>query len=167
MKSMLKDRKKAKTKSDEPKEEGSLTDELLGELEGTTEESKKDEPESKDADPGDDAKADVAPATPADGGDPVKVFQDILDVDEMTAQAVFAEASAMPELSEMSPDQMAKKIKGNYEMLKKILTSMGEKAKMAMDEQLNQPMDMPADLGGDMGAGPAPGPGAGGPPPLG
>ena len=74
----------------------------------------------------------------------------------------------MAELSDMSPEQMAKKIKGNYDMLKKIIMSMGEKAAMAMKDQMNQPMEMP---GGEMPAGPdmggppmgAPAPGGMGP----
>jgi len=101
--------------------------------------------------------------------DPVKVFADVLDLDDITAQAVYGEAMAMAELADMSPEQMAKKIKGNYDMLKKIIMSMGEKAAMAMKDQMNQPMDMPP--GGDMPAGPdmggppmgAPAPGGMGP----
>ena len=101
--------------------------------------------------------------------DPVKVFADVLDLDDITAQAVYGEAMAMAELSDMSPEQMAKKIKGNYDMLKKIIMSMGEKAAMAMKDQMNQPMDMPP--GGEMPAGPdmggppmgAPAPGGMGP----
>lgn len=175
MKSMLKERKKAKSKKDEAPEDGkSAVDDMLGDLgkDSGVEESKPKDEKPKDEKPeGDDAKSDAAPSSqaPDAGGDPVKVFVDVLDMDEMTAQAVFAEASSMPELSEMDPAQMAKKIKGNYDLLKKIITSMGEKAKMAMDEQLNQPMDMP-DMGGPGGpggpAGPGPGPGAGGPPPM-
>jgi Holliday junction resolvasome RuvABC DNA-binding subunit len=100
--------------------------------------------------------------------DPVKVVADVLDLDDITAQAVYGEAMAMAELSDMSPEQMAKKIKGNYDMLKKIIMSMGEKAAMAMKDQMNQPMDMP---GGEMPAGPdmggppmgAPAPGGMGP----
>ena len=100
--------------------------------------------------------------------DPVKVFADVLDLDDITAQAVYGEAMAMAELADMSPEQMAKKIKGNYDMLKKIIMSMGEKAAMAMKDEMNQPMEMP---GGDMPAGPdmggppmgAPAPGGMGP----
>ncbi len=88
--------------------------------------------------------------------DPVKVFADVLDLDDITAQAVYGEAMAMAELADMSPDQMAKKIKGNYDMLKKIIMSMGEKAAMAMKDEMNQPMDM--------GGGPPAGPDMGGPP---
>lgn len=101
--------------------------------------------------------------------DPVKVFADVLDLDDITAQAVYGEAMAMADLADMSPEQMAKKIKGNYDMLKKIIMSMGEKAAVAMKDQMNQPMDMPP--GGDMPAGPdmggppmgAPAPGGMGP----
>lgn len=88
--------------------------------------------------------------------DPIKVFADVLDLDDITAQAVYGEAMAMAELADMSPDQMAKKIKGNYDMLKKIIMSMGEKAAMAMKDEMNQPMDM--------GGGPPAGPDMGGPP---
>jgi hypothetical protein len=100
--------------------------------------------------------------------DPVKVFADVLDLDDITAQAVYGEAMAMAELADMSPEQMAKKIKGNYDMLKKIIMSMGEKAAMAMKDQMNQPMDMPAGgmpAGPDMGGPPmgAPAPGGMGP----
>ena len=98
--------------------------------------------------------------------DPVKVFADVLDLDDITAQAVYGEAMAMADLADMSPDQMAKKIKGNYDMLKQIIMSMGEKAAMAMKDQMNQPMDMAGgapggpDMGGPpMGAPAAPGPG--------
>ncbi len=88
--------------------------------------------------------------------DPIKVFAHVLDLDDITAQAVYGEAMAMAELADMSPDQMAKKIKGNYDMLKKIIMSMGEKAAMAMKDEMNQPMDM--------GGGPPAGPDMGGPP---
>ena len=67
----------------------------------------------------------------------------------------------MPELADMSPKEMADKIKGNYDMLKNIIVSMGEKAAMAMKEELNQPM-APPDMGPDMG-GPPMGPGMSGP----
>lgn len=99
--------------------------------------------------------------------DPVKVFADVLDLDDITAQAVYGEAMAMAELADMSPDQMAKKIKGNYDMLKKIIMSMGEKAAMAMKDEMNQPMDMGGGMpaGPDMGGPPmgAPAPGGMGP----
>jgi len=99
--------------------------------------------------------------------DPIKVFADVLDLDDITAQAVYGEAMAMAELADMSPDQMAKKIKGNYDMLKKIIMSMGEKAAMAMKDEMNQPMDMGGGMpaGPDMGGPPmgAPAPGGMGP----
>jgi hypothetical protein len=99
--------------------------------------------------------------------DPVKVFADVLDLDDITAQAVYGEAMAMADLADMSPEQMAKKIKGNYDMLKKIIMSMGEKAAMAMKDQMNQPMDMGGEMpaGPDMGGPPmgAPAPGGMGP----
>ena len=95
--------------------------------------------------------------------DPIKVFADVLDLDDITAQAVYNEAMAMADLADMSPEEMAKKIKGNYDMLKQIIMSMGEKAALAMKDQMNQPMDMtggmptgPAMGGPPMGA-PAPG----------
>ena len=70
----------------------------------------------------------------------------------------------MAELADMSPEQMAKKIKGNYDMLKAIIVSMGEKAAMAMKDELNQPM-APPDMGApEMGGAPDMGPDMGGPP---
>ena len=99
--------------------------------------------------------------------DPVKVFADVLDLDDITAQAVYGEAMAMADLADMSPEQMAKKIKGNYDMLKQIIMSMGEKAAMAMKDEMNQPMDMGGGMpaGPDMGGPPmgAPAPGGMGP----
>lgn len=95
--------------------------------------------------------------------DPVKVFSDVLELDELTAQAVYGEAMSMPELGDMSPEQMAKKIKGNYDMLKKIIVSMGEKAAMSMKDELNQP---PAPAGPDMGGPPMGEPAPGGMAPL-
>jgi len=99
--------------------------------------------------------------------DPVKVFADVLDLDDITAQAVYGEAMAMADLADMSPEQMANKIKGNYDMLKKIIMSMGEKAAMAMKDEMNQPMDMGGGMpaGPDMGGPPmgAPAPGGMGP----
>ncbi len=149
MKSALKEHKKS---MDKP-EKGDDLDELLEGVE--VEEVVEDEPKEKKSEK-DDMGGDM-------GGDPVKVFVDVLDLDDMTAQAVYAEAMSLPELAEMSPEQMAKKIKGNYDMLKKILTSMGEKAAMAMQDELNKPMDMPGgDMGpppgGDMGGAPGGGP---------
>jgi hypothetical protein len=163
---MLKDRMKKKSKKDDkPKsDEMSKTDDLNeetmmaelekvaggGEMEEETEVTESVEMGAKDD-------ANMAGGDAAK--DPVKVFADVLDLDDITAQAVYGEAMAMPELSDMSPDQMAKKIKGNYDMLKKIIMSMGEKAALAMKDELNQPMDM----GGEMGGMPA-GPDMGGPP---
>ena len=99
--------------------------------------------------------------------DPVKVFADVLDLDDITAQAVYGEAMAMADLADMSPEQMANKIKGNYDMLKQIIMSMGEKAAMAMKDEMNQPMDMGGGMpaGPDMGGPPmgAPAPGGMGP----
>jgi len=74
----------------------------------------------------------------------------------------------MPELADMDAKQMAEKIKGNYDLLKAIIVSMGEKAAMAMKNELNQPMAPPEmggapDMGPDMG-GPPMGPGMSGPP---
>ena len=142
MKSALKEHKKS---MDKP-EKGDDLDELLEGVE--VEEVVEDEPKEKKSEK-DDMGGDM-------GGDPVKVFVDVLDLDDMTAQAVYAEAMSLPELAEMSPEQMAKKIKGNYDMLKKIIMSMGEKAAMAMKDEMNQPMDM--------GGGPPAGPDMGGPP---
>tara|TARA_R110000822_G_scaffold4148_14_gene17899 strand:- start:1574 stop:2107 length:534 start_codon:yes stop_codon:yes gene_type:complete len=70
----------------------------------------------------------------ADAG--AKVFADVLGMDEMTAMAVYNEAMSLPELAEMDAAAMADKINGNYELLKNILMSMGEKAAMVMQEQI-------------------------------
>lgn len=163
---MLKDRMKKKSKKDDkPKsDEMSKTDDLneetmMAELEKVAGGDKMEEETevTESAEMG--AKDDANMAGGDAAKDPVKVFADVLDLDDITAQAVYGEAMAMPELSDMSPDQMAKKIKGNYDMLKKIIMSMGEKAALAMKDELNQPMDM----GGEMGGMPA-GPDMGGPP---
>lgn len=167
---MLKDRmkKKKSKKDDKPKsdemsaDEGgekslsAMLDEKMSESKGGGEmEEETEVAESVEMGAKDDANMAGGDAAK----DPVKVFADVLDLDDITAQAVYGEAMAMPELSDMSPDQMAKKIKGDYDMLKKIIMSMGEKAALAMKDELNQPMDM----GGEMGGMPA-GPDMGGPP---
>lgn len=162
MASMLKERKKAKADKDKPEDKDS--EEVLDgppEFGAKDDEPKDDKPKSEDK-PKDEPKDDPA-GDPMAGGDPVKVFADILEMDDMTAQAVYAEAMSMPDMAEMSPEQMAKKIKGNYQVLKDILTSMGEKAQMAMQDDLNKPMDMPEGPGGpgpgDLGPGDPPPPG--------
>ena len=167
------DEKDDKPKADAEEEGGELTEEtMMAELKKAAGDDDKDEEveetevtESVEMGAKDDAN--MAGDDPAK--DPVKVFADVLDLDDITAQAVYGEAMAMAELADMSPEQMAKKIKGNYDMLKKIIMSMGEKAAMAMKDQMNQPMEMPP--GGDMPAGPdmggppmgAPAPGGMGP----
>ena len=167
------DEKDDKPKADAEEEGGELTEEtMMAELKKAAGDDDKDEEveetevtESVEMGAKDDAN--MAGDDPAK--DPVKVFADVLDLDDITAQAVYGEAMAMAELADMSPEQMAKKIKGNYDMLKKIIMSMGEKAAVAMKDQMNQPMDMPP--GGDMPAGPdmggppmgAPAPGGMGP----
>ena len=88
---------------------------------------------------------------PEDHQGMIESFAKVLDMDPTTAEAVHAEAMTMPEYAEMSGEDIAKKIKGNYEALKKILESMGEKAALAVKDQMNQPMEMPEDMGGDMG----------------
>ena len=166
------DEKDDKPKADAEEEGGELTEEtMMAELKKAAGDDDKDEEveetevtESVEMGAKDDAN--MAGDDPAK--DPVKVFADVLDLDDITAQAVYGEAMAMAELADMSPEQMAKKIKGNYDMLKKIIMSMGEKAAMAMKDEMNQPMDMP---GGGMPAGPdmggppmgAPAPGGMGP----
>ncbi len=166
------DEKDDKPKADAEEEGGELTEEtMMAELKKAAGDDDKDEEveetevtESVEMGAKDDAN--MAGDDPAK--DPVKVFADVLDLDDITAQAVYGEAMAMAELADMSPEQMAKKIKGNYDMLKKIIMSMGEKAAMAMKDQMNQPMDMPAGgmpAGPDMGGPPmgAPAPGGMGP----
>ncbi len=171
----LKDRKKGKSKKDEePKDEAAevevteddlkVADETLSKMaaDASDDAGKELEDADKDMAKADadmaDADADMA-AGDAAADDPVKVFSDVLDLDDVTAQAVYAEAMGMPELADMSPKEMADKIKGNYDMLKNIIVSMGEKAAMAMKAELNQPMAPP-----DMGGAPDMGPDMGGPP---
>lgn len=164
---MLKDRmkKKKSKKDDKPKSDEMSADDLneetmMAELEKVAGGGDKMEEETEVAESVEMGAKDDANMAGGDAAkDPVKVFADVLDLDDITAQAVYGEAMAMPELSDMSPDQMAKKIKGDYEMLKKIIMSMGEKAALAMKDELNQPMDM----GGETGGMPA-GPDMGGPP---
>lgn len=171
----LKDRKKSKSKKGEkPKDEAAevevteddlkVADETLSKMaaDASDDAGKELEDADKDMAKADadmaDADADMA-AGDAAADDPVKVFSDVLDLDDVTAQAVYAEAMGMPELADMSPKEMANKIKGNYDMLKNIIVSMGEKAAMAMKAELNQPMAPP-----DMGGAPDMGPDMGGPP---
>ena len=173
---MLKDRMKNKSKKDEKPEaeeadakggeEMSLS-EMLEEkasADGGTEEVEETEV-AESAEMG--AKDDANMAGDDADADPVKVFAEVLDLDDITAQAVYGEAMAMADLSDMSPKQMAEKIKGNYDMLKKIIMSMGEKAAIAMKDEMNQPMDMTGGMpaGPDMGGPPmgAPAPGGMGP----
>ena len=177
----LKDRKKSKSKKgekpkdDAPKAEAAdieVTEDDMKVVGDTLDKMAAEElgDANKDMDKADEdmAKADAdmagadmagADADMGAGEDPVKVFSDVLDLDDITAQAVYAEAMGMPELADMSPKEMAEKIKGNYDMLKNIIVSMGEKAAMAMKAELNQPMGPP-----DMGGAPDMGPDMGGPP---
>lgn len=175
----LKDMKKGKKSDDAPKGEddapkkddapkGGETlsdDDMLASLEKAAGGGEKEETEevemTEEIDVGG-GPADGAPDAGAEA-DPVKVFSDVLELDDLTAQAVYGEAMSMPELGDMSPEQMAKKIKGNYDMLKKIIVSMGEKAAMAMKDDLNAP---PAPAGPDMGGPPMGEPAAGGMAPL-
>lgn len=175
----LKDMKKGKKSDDAPKDEddapmtddapkGGETlsdDDMLASLEKAASDDDKGE-ETEEVEMTEEVEVGGAPAGDAPDGaeaDPVKVFSDVLELDELTAQAVYGEAMSMPELGDMSPEQMAKKIKGNYDMLKKIIVSMGEKAAMAMKDDLNQP---PAPAGPDMGGPPMGEPAAGGMAPL-
>ena len=176
---MLKDRMKNKSKKDEkPEAEETdakggeeLTEEtMMAELEkaagGDDKVEEVEETEvTESAEMG--AKDDANMAGDDADADPVKVFAEVLDLDDITAQAVYGEAMAMADLSDMSPKQMAEKIKGNYDMLKKIIMSMGEKAAIAMKDEMNQPMDMAGGMpaGPDMGGPPmgAPAPGGMGP----
>jgi hypothetical protein len=142
-------------KEDGPDEGGGSLSEMLDEKLGEGGEEEEEIEVSETVEMGGEAGA------PAGGdSDPIRVFSDVLELDDLTAQAVYGEAMALPELSEMEPEAMAKKIKGNYDMLKKIIMSMGEKAAVAMQDDMNQPMAPPA--GPDMG-----GPPMGGPPPGG
>lgn len=162
----LKERKKGKSKKDEePKDEAPKAEAEGGEEVDVVAEF---DEAMKEAEGGDkveveeSATVEEVAGAGADAGmgeDPVKVFGDVLELDDITAQAVYAEAMSMPELADMSPKEMADKIKGNYDMLKNIIVSMGEKAAMAMKEELNQPMAPP-----DMGGAPDMGPDMGGPP---
>ena len=161
----LKERKKGKSKKDaEPKDdapkaeaEGGEALDAVAEFEAGLEKDKGGEVEEvmEETTVAEVAGGDEAPM----GDDPTKVFGDVLELDDITAQAVYAEAMGMPELADMSPKEMAEKIKGNYDMLKSIIVSMGEKAAMAMKAELNQPMAPP-----DMGGAPDMGPDMGGPP---
>jgi hypothetical protein len=164
---MLKDRMKKKSKKDDKQKNDEMpkTDDLneetvMAELEKVAGGGAEDEEETEVTESVEMGAKDDANMAGGDAAkDPVKVFADVLELDDVTAQAVYGEAMAMPELADMSPDQMAKKIDGNYDMLKKIMMSMGEKAALAMKNELNQPMD----VGGEMGGVPA-GPDMGGPP---
>jgi hypothetical protein len=93
----------------------------------------------------------VTAAPPAEGGDPAEVFAEALGMSPEMAQAVYNEAMNMPELSEMSPEQMVKEIDGNYEMLKKLIQGVSERAEMAMQAAMEAPMP-PPDMGGPGGA---------------
>ena len=160
------DKPKAETKADDKGGEKSLADMLDEKMSGEGEVEVEETEAAESVEMG--GKDDANMAGDDAAKDPVKVFADVLDLDDITAQAVYGEAMSMAELSDMSPEQMAKKIKGNYDMLKKIIMSMGEKAAMAMKDDMNQPMEMP---GGEMPAGPdmggppmgAPAPGGMGP----
>lgn len=160
MKSMLKERKnKSKKKADASEADDKALDDMLegaealGAVEGAEDEAE-DAMMAGTEIAADDAMSDTY------GDDPVKVFADILELDELTAQAIYSEAMSLEELSEMSPDAMANKIKGNYDLLKKIMTSMGEKAAMAMQDELNQPMEAPPEMAGPPGMEGPPMPGA-------
>ena len=182
---MLKDRKKGKSKKDEPKDdEAESKDDKVeakgdkSSMSGSDHLAKLEADLTKDIEMGEDVEevieetgADMGGAAgaadPAAGGDPAKVFADVLEIDELTAQAVYGEAMGLPELAEMSVADMANKIKGNYDLLKQIIMSMGEKAAIAMKEEMNQPMPAPGAMEGMPGGpeGMPPGPGMGGPPP--
>tara|TARA_A100001201_G_scaffold53499_1_gene52466 strand:- start:106 stop:660 length:555 start_codon:yes stop_codon:yes gene_type:complete len=174
---MLKDRMKNKSKKDEKPEaeevEAKGGEEMseeefsakISEITDSGEEEVEETEVAESAEMG--AKDDANMAGDDADADPVKVFAEVLDLDDITAQAVYGEAMAMADLSDMSPKQMAEKIKGNYDMLKKIIMSMGEKAAIAMKDEMNQPMDMTGGMpaGPDMGGPPmgAPAPGGMGP----
>jgi hypothetical protein len=181
---MLKERMKKKSKKgDEPEMDDAemkgddtkkAEDVMMSELEKAAD--RKDDADEKDEEVEETAVTEAVEVGGADDADmagddadkdPVKVFADVLDLDDITAQAVYGEAMAMADLADMSPEDMAKKIKGNYDMLKQIIMSMGEKAALAMRDQMNQPMDMAGGMpaGPDMGGPPmgAPTPGGMGP----
>ena len=176
----LKDRMKSKSKSKSKKDDAPKGDDkkeakkdeaggtdVVADFDAAMEEVRGDKGKDVEVEEGVAVAAEAGPAGGM-GDDPVKTFGDILDLDDITAQAVYAEAMAMPELADMDAKQMAEKIKGNYDLLKAIIVSMGEKAAMAMKNELNQPMAPPEmggapDMGPDMG-GPPMGPGMSGPP---
>ena len=181
---MLKERMKKKSKKgDEPEMDDAemkgddtekAEDVMMSELEKAA--NRKDDADEKDEEVEETAVTEAVEVGGADDADmagddadkdPVKVFADVLDLDDITAQAVYGEAMAMADLADMSPEDMAKKIKGDYDMLKQIIMSMGEKAALAMRDQMNQPMDMAGGMpaGPDMGGPPmgAPAPGGMGP----
>ena len=156
---MLKDMKKGKEKPEDKPDAGggdvlADIDKALGDTAEGDDELAKADDEMAEAEMG----GVGAPPRGDAGGDPVAVFSKVLELDDITAQAVYGEAMNLPELAEMAPDAMAKKIKGNYDLLKKIIVSMGEKAAMAMQDEMNQPMGPP-------GAGPEMGPPGGAPAP--
>ena len=135
----------------ELKSAADAVDELLGETTVT---------------PADTDEGGAAAAPPAEGGDPAEVFAEALGMSPEMAQAVYNEAMNMPELSEMSPEQMVKEIDGNYEMLKKLMQGVSERAEMAMQAAMEAPMP-PPDMGGPGGGMPAPaGPDTGAQPPM-
>jgi hypothetical protein len=149
---MLKNRKAKKDapKKDDAPAAGSDVDGVIADLEaslgGTDEEVVEEEAvEEEVVEDVEDVDAVAADdAVGAEMGDEgAKVFASVLGMDEMTAQAVYNEAMALPELAEMSPEEMAKKIDNNYELLKSIIVSMGEKAAMAMQDSLNEPAPPP------------------------
>lgn len=128
----------------ELKSAADAVDELLGES------------TAKPDDAGEGGPAEPTTAVTAEGGDPAQVFADALGMSPEMAAAVYNEAMGMPELAEMTPEQMVKEIDGDYELLKKLFQGVSERAELAMQEAMEAPMP-PPDMGGP-GAG-MPGPG--------
>lgn len=146
----LKDFRAKKMKKDEPEDEPAEESE-----EESVEEAVAELPEEADDNVDEAPEAEVA-SEEGDGSDDevgeeegAKLFADkLFDGDEMTGQAVYSEAMSMPEYAEMSAEDIAKKLDGNYDALKAIMLSMGQKAASAMKEAMNAPAEMPADPSG-------------------
>ncbi|MDF1699553.1 MAG: hypothetical protein P1V36_00135 [Planctomycetota bacterium] len=149
----LKDFRAKKMKKDEPEDEPA---EESGEESGESVEEAVEELPAESDEGVDEAPEAEIPSEEGEGSDDegseeegAKLFADkLFDGDEMTGQAVYAEAMSMPEYAEMSAEDIAKKLDGNYDALKAIMLSMGQKAASAMKEAMNAPAEMPEDPSG-------------------
>ena len=152
----LRNRRRAKKKKDDAPEgapEGAPEDApesadspAVTEMAQTADELEKllgdtDEAADKDATPGEAETGAGADATAATTGeeDPVSVFADGLDLDSAVAQAMYTEAQALPDLAELSAQQMVDKIDGNYDLLKLLIERMSERAELIMLEAMHTP----------------------------